>query len=186
MSKQPRYQCLISLDHSDPQVWRRVLVPPSIPLSSLHEVIQAAMGWDNEHLYHFKVGKQTFSEPDFDLDTGLSSHDTTLADCLGAVRKRLPKALQYLYDFGDSWYHTVRVEALVDVDAASPWAECIEGAGACPLEDCGGVMGYARLCAILNNPDDPEYAEWLDWAGDPIDPAAFDLAAAQRAVAALA
>ena len=33
---------------------------------------------------------------------------------------------------------------------------CIEGARACPPEDCGGPFGYEELCAILGNPKHPD------------------------------
>jgi len=40
----------ITLDQVEPTVMRRVVVPFTIRLSRLHEVLQAAMGWTNSHL----------------------------------------------------------------------------------------------------------------------------------------
>lgn len=45
----------ITLDHVQPAVMRRVVVPFTIRLSRLHEVLQAAMGWTNSHLYEFRM-----------------------------------------------------------------------------------------------------------------------------------
>jgi hypothetical protein len=36
-----------------PPVWRKVAVPASFTFDRLHEVIQAAFGWSNTHLYMF-------------------------------------------------------------------------------------------------------------------------------------
>ena len=61
--------------------------------------------------------------------------------------------LVYEYDFGDSWDHLITVERILPADpAVAPRAECLEGARACPPEDCGGVGGYADLLKILRDP----------------------------------
>ena len=36
-----------------PPIWRRLLVLGRMPLGGLHHVIQAAMGWDDDHLHAF-------------------------------------------------------------------------------------------------------------------------------------
>lgn len=46
----------IELENSAPVIWRRVLVPGTMRFDKLHEVIQAAMGWDDYHLHLFRVG----------------------------------------------------------------------------------------------------------------------------------
>ena len=54
---------------------------------------------------------------------------------------------------------------------------CLAGERACPPEDCGGVWGYEKLLAVLQNPKDEEYesmVEWLSgWYGK-YDPEKFD------------
>jgi hypothetical protein len=53
---EPRvYQLKISLRDARPPIWRRVLVDSSEPLGILHYTIQAAMGWEDDHLHHFTV-----------------------------------------------------------------------------------------------------------------------------------
>lgn len=46
----------IILNDVDPQPMRHIEVPLKIRLDRLHEVIQAAMGWTDTHLYEFRVG----------------------------------------------------------------------------------------------------------------------------------
>ena len=53
----------IELCDSDPLIWRQVEVPTSITLKALHDVIQAAMGWLDYHLWEFTIGQQRFGLP---------------------------------------------------------------------------------------------------------------------------
>jgi hypothetical protein len=53
----------------------------------------------------------------------------------------------------------------------------VDGARACPPEDCGGFPGYHELVEVLADPTHVEYAERIEWLGGEWDPDAFDLAA---------
>ena len=55
------------------------------------------------------------------------------------------KKLVYLYDFGDGWEHTIKVERLTDPESGVLYPRLIEVSGRCPPEDCGGPWGYAEL-----------------------------------------
>jgi hypothetical protein len=56
----------------------------------------------------------------------------------------------------------------------------VEGARACPPEDCGGVWGYAEFVEAIRNPEHEQHEELLEWAGGTFDPEAFDPAKATR------
>jgi len=45
------YELKLEMLEVEPLIWRRLLVPGSITLAQLHEVIQTAMGWTNSHLH---------------------------------------------------------------------------------------------------------------------------------------
>jgi hypothetical protein len=45
----------VALSDVEPQVLRRFDVPLRIKLNRLHDVIQAAMGWTDSHLYEFRA-----------------------------------------------------------------------------------------------------------------------------------
>jgi hypothetical protein len=47
------YLLRIELSDFKPEIYREVLVDSNITLRKLHAVIQAAMGWENSHLYAF-------------------------------------------------------------------------------------------------------------------------------------
>jgi hypothetical protein len=55
------------------------------------------------------------------------------------------------------------------------YPRCIDGARACPPEDCGGVGGYEELLAILARPKGKRYREMMEWLGGPFDSEAFDV-----------
>ncbi len=61
-------------------------------------------------------------------------------------------------------------------------AVCIDGQNACPPEDVGGPTGYAAFLRAMADPHDEEHEDFLEWAGGPFDPAAFDLAATNAAL----
>ena len=104
----------ITLDDVKPEVLRRIEVPFNIRLDRLHLTIQAAMGWTNSHLYEIRAGDIGWSTPYPDADWS--------GDFLDARKARLDhvpedigtKKLVYIYDFGDGWEHTIKVERLAD------------------------------------------------------------------------
>ncbi len=56
----------VTLVGVDPLVWRRVLVAGTITLPMLHQIFQVLMGWDDYHLYAFKIKGERYGVPDAD------------------------------------------------------------------------------------------------------------------------
>jgi len=174
----PIYHLHIALEDHEPCIWRRLQVPGNANLGWLHAVFQVAMGWTNSHLHLFQLGNQTYSDPAFELDEDAECppvHDEHVA-LLMILATHKGHTLPYKYDFGDSWKHRVTVVDILPPDTASAKsARCLDGAGACPPEDCGGVSGYAELLKILKNPKNRQHKAMKAWLGRPFDPAGFDL-----------
>ena len=175
----PVYQLKVVLTGSKPAVWRRLQVPDNCNFGWLHAVLQVAMGWTNSHLHHFLTAEARYSDPRHHQDEGFGEKPdrdetkTMLAQAAPAEGAQFG----YEYDFGDSWEHEITVEKILPPDAAvSTVALCLEGARACPPEDCGGVWGYDNLLKILKNRKHPEHKSMLEWLGRPFDAEAFDLA----------
>jgi Plasmid pRiA4b ORF-3-like protein len=103
----------ITLDNVKPVVLRRIEVPLDIRLDRLHLAIQAAMGWTNTHLYELRADGVGWSTPDPDADWTdfLDARKARLGDILEDIGT---KTLAYLYDFGDGWEHTIKIERLAD------------------------------------------------------------------------
>jgi hypothetical protein len=177
----PVLQVRITLRYvDDPPVWREVLIPAAYPLSRVHRVIQAAMGWEDCHLHAFQIGKMTYG-PDPEEELGFADETKARLADVARVRTRIG----YEYDFGDSWEHELVVEARTVAEDGQTYPACLAGEGACPPEDCGGVYGFAELKEVLAGPDSAERDEMLEWADEDFDPTHFDLAAANATVAAI-
>lgn len=172
------YQLKITLRGSKPPIWRRVVVPGSITLQKLHEVIQVAMGWMNCHLHGFEVAGTAFSGPGPD---GYVDDENEFEDerryRLAELIPREKMKFRYEYDFGDSWEHDIVVEKIMPSQAAPANIVCTGGKMCCPVEDCGGIWGHYRNLRILGDEKHPEHAEVAEWVGGPFDPEAFDLQA---------
>jgi hypothetical protein len=172
-------QLKVSLLDIRPAIWRRLLVPATIKLPKLHDVLQLSFGWTNSHLHAFRLEEESYQAAcpdDWGADFfGMSKpHDEKkfrLCDLLHAK----DDWLIYEYDFGDSWEHEVLVEKLLP-EATDKVVTCVAGARAGPPEDCGSIPGYENLVEALADPKHPEREELLDWLGDPYDPEAFSLA----------
>lgn len=179
--KQPTgalYQFKIVLRGLKPEIWRRIQVE-DCTLDALHGHIQTAMGWHNSHLHQFEIRGDRFVNLSHLPDDGWGppandTRETLLSEVVPPYAPKKRVVFKYEYDFGDSWTHEIRLERTPRRDPAARYPRCIEGAGACPPEDCGGVWGYAELLDTLSDPEHEQHEELMEWAGGPIDADAFD------------
>jgi hypothetical protein len=142
-----------------PPVWRRVQLRADTRLDHLHEILQAALGWENYHMHVFSFGEEEFGVRDPDLGLDFSDErQVTLGELTD-----LGGRFRYTYDFGDDWEHEILVEDLLDAHPDAHYPILTAAKGACPPEDCGGVWGYADLKDILANPNDERHREMLEW-----------------------
>ena len=54
------YQLKVTLLGTSPPIWRRLLVPADVTLAQLHDMLQAAMGWEDGHMHEFSIGQRRF------------------------------------------------------------------------------------------------------------------------------
>lgn len=168
----------IKLLDIEPEIYRRFIVPPDITLDRLHDVIQIVMGWQDSHQHGFNVGMKSYTENPDSRENGANEAMFRLKD----LEIEKGRTFDYLYDFGDCWQHELTL--LNDHHIASSMQarlECIEGAGACPPENVGGVPGYFELCQAVTDPTHTEHEHYKTWySGFPwysgiFDSNAFDL-----------
>jgi len=156
-----------------PPVWRELRVPSEAPLSIVHEVLQAAFGWDNVHLHDWETAGGTYALADED-SWGEDIRDESAFTLLDVAPA--DTTLLYRYDFGDGWEHLVEVLSVDPFDASVAPLSCLAGSGATPPEDCGGPSGYEHLLDAYGDPDDTEHEEARLLLGDGYDPDGFDRA----------
>ena len=91
--------------------WRQIILDGSSTLQDLHNWIQRAFSFDDDHLYGFFMDNKPFSQNCYNspMDTqGPYVHNVTIAELY------LDEGQQFLYifDFGDEWHFQIIVEKI--------------------------------------------------------------------------
>jgi hypothetical protein len=163
----------IELCDSDPLIWRQLEVPTSISLKTLHDIIQAAMGWLDYHLWEFTIGERRYGLP-MDEDWGTEPRIEASKVRLRKVLTAGQTVMTYVYDFGDDWIHRLILTNVRPGEAGIGYPRYVAGERDCPPEDCGGIAGFYEKLEIAADPEHPEYEETREWLGDGYDPAVLD------------
>lgn len=170
MSHTKIFQLAITLQYSDPPIWRRLLVREEMTLRHLHEALQITMGWQNKHLHQFIAGDVFYG-------------DTAAPDAFGVVESSTVRVndvlreagdrIAYEYDFGDGWLHEIVLEDFLEPDQEMLYPHCSDGALSCPPEDVGGIPGYYEFLKAYNDPTHETHGFYREWIGDNFDEAFF-------------
>ncbi len=165
------YLLKIQLLDIEPAIWRRFVVPASITLDRLHDVIQIVMGWTDSHLHEFTIGNKRYTEYPESKEDGLACGRYRL----GVLIKQKGRTFRYLYDFGDSWEHELVLEesCYFNPELRTELA-CLDGQRACPPEDVGGVPGYYEFLNALKDPNHEEHESYTEWSGGNFDSERFE------------
>jgi hypothetical protein len=78
---------------------------------------------------------------------------------LGQLLQKEGDILTWTYDMGDNYRHKIVVEKIEDDDSGI--IELLDGARACPFEDCGSSWKYAEDLQILKQGKGPKYNELM-------------------------
>ena len=173
-------QFKIALKDIKPPVWRRIQVPCTDSFWDLHIAIQDAMGWMDCHLHEFVFSSQTENTcirigiPDEDDYLSLRPVLPGWEIPIAGVFSLMLRKIEYVYDFGDDWRHTVTLEKIFPKPKDSNYPVCVGGKRACPPEDCGGISGYYHLLEVLSNPQHELHEDMITWMGGSFDPEQFD------------
>ena len=159
----------ITLNDVEPKVMRRIDVPVRIRLDRLHLVIQAAMGWTNSHLWGFEAGGTHWGDADM-MDLGDGPLPASKSTLLSVMEDIGTKTIHYVYDYGDNWDHTIRIERVGDAEPGKLYPCLIKAEGRCPPEDIGGAPGYETYLEAVADPDHEEHAWMIECYGEPEDP----------------
>ncbi|MCA1321568.1 plasmid pRiA4b ORF-3 family protein [Bacillus tianshenii] len=171
-------QIKVTLELGNKKVWRRLTVPTSITFSAFHDVLQAAFGWQNSHLHDFLI-----YPPNTVSNVVVSRHrNSPILNLVCAkealeyerdipmkmenevkLSEHLSSRMQYNYDFGDNWIHTIEVEKVLENHELNR-PVCLRGEGNTPPEDVGGEPGYKLFLQTIQNKKHPDHDYMKKWA----------------------
>lgn len=80
------------------------------------------------------------------------------------------RTIQYVYDFGDDWDHSIRIERVNEASPGMIYPRLLNATGACPPEDVGGAPGYEEFLEALADPDHEQHEDIIRWSGGSFDP----------------
>lgn len=136
------------LHDTEPEIWRRLMVPETITVPELHRVLQTAFGWENRHLFGIRcvdrLGQPRVIIGPYDAAEEMGDEPASgvvLFELLDAQQTG-PSTLEYEYDYGDAWTHLVEVMGPAELQVGAVC--CIGGAKPGPG---GGRRRDLRLCA---------------------------------------
>ena len=132
-----------------PVPWRRIEVATTTTLAGLHDVVQAAMGWEDMHLHCFRILGRRYDGEYADLTRVL------LVD----LRLRAGERFTYTYNYFAGWEHELRVEAVGPGQPRCRYPRCVGGQHSCPPEWCASPEALDRIRGDLLG---LSYAEDLD------------------------
>lgn len=173
------YRVRVDVTGTKPPLWRRLELSSDMFLDELHDVLQTAFGWTDSHLHRFGSGTEYYGRDTeyylspFEVaegETGIPEGEVRVDEVLADPGD----TLFYLYDFGDDWLHTVRLEKVLPREGPAPRAVCTKGRRPGPPEDIGGIPGY-ELHSAATDPTRPGHvearAEFAEMYGPEFDPA---------------
>jgi hypothetical protein len=148
----------VDLAHARPPIWRRLDLRSDVTLDVVHLVLQAAFDWADSHLHRFALGGGPFDRDSelflcpYDVEEG-EDDGTPVSDVrLDETMQDPGDVLRYVYDYGDAWQLTLRLEQVLPAEDGTPSATCVDGRRAAPPEDCGGITDAAELAEVLDDP----------------------------------
>ncbi|WP_087972065.1 plasmid pRiA4b ORF-3 family protein [Oceanobacillus rekensis] len=161
----------VKLNLENGHALRKLVVPLHFTFYQLHKALQIAFDWEDYHLHEFYIygdnakgtklilnivgDEETLNYKD-DIPVKLEA-GIKLSDYLPTY-----KHMNYVYDFGDDWTHSIEVESIMN-DYDKNYPICMEGEGNTPPEDVGGTHGYEMYLNILNDPTHPDHQHMLEW-----------------------
>lgn len=146
------YQLRIDVEGCADPIWRRIKIPAIISFEDLHQLIQTLFGFEDYHLYEFRIKELGIWIPggETDIENQIND-DVEIVDNLERIADYLKKemVIYYHYDFGDDWQLLITVEQ--ELEGVEHYPVVVEFCGNNLIEDCGGIERYQEI--ILSRDD---------------------------------
>ncbi len=103
------------------------------------------MRWEYSHLYEFCVGDRVYGDPLPGLKSASGEVYKAKGIRLNQLMDRGVDHFTYVYDFGDDWRHSIRVESVRDRNPDTDYPNLVEGERQAPPEDVGTLPGFMNF-----------------------------------------
>lgn len=151
------YRLKIEIREAEKEISRTVDITGETTLHLLHNIILTLFNWTNSHLHEFHI--KNMDEISENKEKKIKIKD---------IFQRKGQKIIYLYDFGDSWEHEVKLEKTFEGESDTElYPNFVSAIGVAPEEDSGGIWGWEDICHALTEKDkeNPMYEEYLEWMG---------------------
>ncbi|MEP6816666.1 MAG: plasmid pRiA4b ORF-3 family protein, partial [Marmoricola sp.] len=139
-------------------IWRRLDLRSDLTLDAVHQVLQTTYGWTDSHLHRFSIGGEPFDLAaewflcDYDAEEGEDDGTPDVEVHLDETLREPGDVVHYIYDYGDHWDLTIRLEEVLPLTKDAPLAGCVDGERAGPPDDCGSLRDAEDLADVLDDP----------------------------------
>ena len=135
------YQLRVVLRGVSPLVWRRLLVGSDTSLAELHEILQRAFAWSDDHLHRFLIHGAAYGVPRL---SGIAFREDARRVPLSRFRLHRGERFRYEYDFTADWQLDLRLERALPFDPKRALPSCTGGSRAAPPEGCADAWAYLQ------------------------------------------
>ncbi|HEY3080546.1 MAG TPA: plasmid pRiA4b ORF-3 family protein, partial [Chloroflexota bacterium] len=129
-----------------PGVWRAIEILGSQTLEDLHDAIQKAFGWDDDHLYAFYLSGRPH-DPLTAINRPYDGAEPPTADQVTVAELELRPGQRFLYifDFGDDLRHEIELLGAFDAPGAGDFPRIVEAHGKAPrsMSSASPISSYS-------------------------------------------
>lgn len=156
-----------------PDVIRIVQMPVYLTFEDLHHVIQTVFMWQHMHLHQFILEdgariigtEQKYNIDRFQVDGDEEAYAASHLKLVDVVTPEVNGVITYIYDFGDSWEHTIRVRKFYSEKKRSFPKLTLMSGDPVP-ENVGGPSGYKYFLDVINDPTHDEHSVIKEWSNE--------------------
>ncbi|MDQ3749932.1 MAG: plasmid pRiA4b ORF-3 family protein [Acidobacteriota bacterium] len=115
----------------DKKIWRRIAISSNDVFDDLHDAIQDAFEFDNDHLYEFSF-RNRFGITQRVVHPICEEEFSTDKFKIENLPLRIGETMEYVFDFGDYWQFTVELEEIQPPNPKFKKAKILEKHGKSP------------------------------------------------------
>jgi hypothetical protein len=117
----------------DPDVWRTIELTADQTLDTLHHAIQAAVDFDEDHLYSFYMSGRAWDK-DSEYGSPYADGPSAAKARIGDLNWRLKQRFLYLFDYGDDHRFEVQLLAINPAAAKGKYPRVVDQHGENPSQ----------------------------------------------------